>query len=116
MPIYKPGDHVLTFNWGKISKGDVVVFSTFLSFWGSGGSRRLQNRTKTDSGQALRLRSGRARMTDEDGLLRENIFYIKRVDKISGDLFYTSADNKNQSTRVYKVKKEQIVGKVFLKY
>lgn len=26
LPLYKPGDHVLTFNWGKFEKGDVVVF------------------------------------------------------------------------------------------
>lgn len=26
MPAFKPGDHVLTFNWLRVSKGDVVVF------------------------------------------------------------------------------------------
>ena len=26
LPVFKPGDHVLTFNWGKIKVGDVVVF------------------------------------------------------------------------------------------
>lgn len=26
VPVFKPGDHVLTFNWGKIQKGDVIVF------------------------------------------------------------------------------------------
>lgn len=26
LPSYKPGDHVLTFNWGKIAAGNVVVF------------------------------------------------------------------------------------------
>jgi len=26
LPAYSPGEHVLTFNWGRIGKGDVVVF------------------------------------------------------------------------------------------
>ena len=26
MPAYKPGDHVLTFNWVGVKKGDVIVF------------------------------------------------------------------------------------------
>lgn len=26
LPSYKPGDHVLTFNWTNVKKGDVVVF------------------------------------------------------------------------------------------
>lgn len=26
MPAYKPGDHVLTFNWGMIKPSDVIVF------------------------------------------------------------------------------------------
>ena len=26
LPVYKPGDHVLTFNWQSVKKGDVVVF------------------------------------------------------------------------------------------
>lgn len=27
VPAFKPGDHVLTFNWGFVDVGDVVVFS-----------------------------------------------------------------------------------------
>lgn len=26
MPAFKPGDHVLTFNWGSVKVSDVVVF------------------------------------------------------------------------------------------
>lgn len=26
VPVYKPGDHVLTFNWGRIKVGEVVTF------------------------------------------------------------------------------------------
>lgn len=26
IPLYKPGNHVLTFNWTKIRVGDVIVF------------------------------------------------------------------------------------------
>ena len=26
LPKYKPGDHVMTFNWGSIKEKDVVVF------------------------------------------------------------------------------------------
>ena len=26
MPAFKPGDHVLTFNWGKYRKNDLIVF------------------------------------------------------------------------------------------
>lgn len=26
LPLYKPGEHVLTWNWGQVGKGDVVVF------------------------------------------------------------------------------------------
>lgn len=34
LPLYKPGDHVLTFNWHKIRKNDVVVFqATSLSHY-----------------------------------------------------------------------------------
>lgn len=27
LPTYKPGDHVVTFNWGNIHDHDVIVFS-----------------------------------------------------------------------------------------
>lgn len=29
-PAYKPGDHVLTFNWGYIKAGDVIAFDVGL--------------------------------------------------------------------------------------
>lgn len=33
LPGYQPGDHVLTFNWGKITAGNIVVFrSPFYHF------------------------------------------------------------------------------------
>lgn len=28
LPDFKPGDHLLTFNWGKIKVGDVIVFTS----------------------------------------------------------------------------------------
>ena len=74
MPAFRPGDHVLTFNWGRIDLGDVVVFN----------------------------------------LEGKNL--IKRVDKIVDNCLYISGDNKKQSSKMEPVKKDQIVGKVILKY
>ena len=74
MPAFRPGDHVLTFNWGRIDPGDVVVFN----------------------------------------LEGKNL--IKRVDKIVDNCLYISGDNKKQSSKMEPVKKDQIVGKVILKY
>lgn len=74
IPLYKPGDHVLTYNWPRIKKGDVIVF--------------------TDRGMKL----------------------IKRVVAIDGDSFYVSGDNKKESSKVGPVRKDEIVGKVLLKY
>lgn len=28
LPVYAPGDHILTFNWGRISSGDIIAFNT----------------------------------------------------------------------------------------
>ena len=78
MPALKPGDHVLTFNWGKYRKNDLIVFK----------------RNEAAKGQ----------------------YYLKRVDNVKGDQVMASAENKKISTRVYKVNRGQIVGKVILKY
>ena len=32
-PAYKPGDHVLTFNWGKLGIGNAVVFRKGAKFY-----------------------------------------------------------------------------------
>ena len=78
MPAFKSGDHVLTFNWGKYRKNDLIVFK----------------RNEAAKGQ----------------------YYLKRVDNVKGDQVMASAENKKISTRVYKVNRGQIVGKVILKY
>lgn len=43
-------------------------------------------------------------------------FFIKRVDKISGDFVYVSGDNKAKSSKIGPIKTEDIIGRVFMKY
>lgn len=40
VPVFMPGDHVLTFNWARVSKGDVIVFK-------SAGEKYIKRITKT---------------------------------------------------------------------
>lgn len=40
VPVFMPGDHVLTFNWVRVSKGDVIVFK-------SAGKKYIKRITKT---------------------------------------------------------------------
>jgi len=44
-PLYKPGDHIVTFNWGKISIDEVVVF-------GAGNTYYLKRIDKLVGGDA----------------------------------------------------------------
>lgn len=74
IPAFKPGDHVLTFNWADINKGDVIAFR------------------------------------------QDSSCYIKRIDRIDGVLIYVSGDNRKESFGMKPIKKEQIVGKVILRY
>lgn len=74
LPKYKSGDHVLTFNWGRVKSGDVFVF------------------------------------------IKDKVNYIKRVDKIEDDFVYLSGDNKEKASKIWKIEKSKIIGKVVLKY
>ena len=42
VPVFMPGDHVLTFNWARVSKGDVIVFK-------SDGKKYIKRITKIKS-------------------------------------------------------------------
>jgi signal peptidase I len=102
-PYLREGDHVLTFNWGKVKEGDVVVFRFF-----------------TEKGSPMQrpgLGQGDAR---EKGLALDKAnhatYYIKRITKISGQSVFVQGDNKKLSSKVGPIKKGQIIGKVVLKY
>lgn len=74
LPYYKPGDHVLTFNWIFYKTKDVIVFA--------------------QRGQ----------------------YFIKRIDKIGEKKIYVYGDNKRESAKIKPVSKDQIIGRVVLKY
>jgi len=46
----------------------------------------------------------------------DNKYYIKRIERISGDLIYVSGDNKSQTALFEPVDKVKVVGKVVFKY
>lgn len=73
-PVFSEFDRVLTFNYGKIQKGSVIVFE--------------------EAGESL----------------------IKRVKTLSRDNVVAESDNKAKAKRVYKIKRADVVGRVFLKY
>ena len=105
-PSYFEGDRVLTFNWGKIYKGNVVVYEDpnyNLSFW---GVKRLQNPFRFEAD------SGLARMTSPEKIK----YFIKRIDKIQGGQIFVSGDNKSFSSKVGPITQEEIMGKVIWKY
>lgn len=43
-------------------------------------------------------------------------YFIKRVDKIDGNLVYISGDNKAKSSKIGPIKMSDIVGRVVIKY
>ncbi len=87
LPAFLPGDHVVTFNWGRINVGDVVVFKTPRSHLVVVPARR-------DLGQ----------------------HYIKRVCKISTGKIQVVGDNKKASVRMPAVFLSNVVGTVVWKY
>lgn len=42
--------------------------------------------------------------------------YLKRINKVVGDLIYVAGDNKRESLQIDPIKRSQIVGKVIRKY
>ena len=74
LPAFSAGDHVLTFNCGRLKRGDVVV---------------------------IRLKE---------------TFFVKRIDKFVDNYVYVSGDNILKSSKLKPLKREQIIGKVILKY
>lgn len=102
-PVYKSGDRVVVFNWGKFKGGDVVVFRTSMSLREerSNLKRRLPRNPSND-----------LRIPRND----EKIYMIKRIDKIDNGLIFVSGDNAKSSSKIGPVKLDQIVGKVILKY
>lgn len=99
MPHYKPGDHLLTFNWGKVKKGDVIIFNRHPQ--GTGGSV-LMSRERDFS-----------TMSQKDKAMN---CLIKRIDKIEGKLVFVSGDNKLSTSLIGPISLDQIIGKVILKY
>ena len=76
-PALKQGDRVLTFNFGKPIRGDLVV------------------------------------------VRKNSMEIIKRVEKVSGNSFFVAGDNLEHSTdsrHFGLVKRNEIVGKVLMKY
>lgn len=98
-PYFNPGDHVFTFNWGKVKKGDAIVFNRHPE--GTEGSV-LKSRERDSS-----------TMSQKDKAIN---YLIKRIDKIEGKLFFISGDNKVATSLIGPIKKIQIIGKVILKY
>ena len=84
-PTLKEGQEVLTFNWGKVKKRDVVV---------------VKSATRSaSSGRALKVQSE----------------IIKRVQKIIDNKVYLVGDNKDQSTdsrHFGPMDQSQVIGKV----
>lgn len=106
IPTYKPGDHVLTFNWGKIKKGDVVVF--ILPYRHPGVV--MTTRGSGDSIDPLGFQN------DKKNKQNERLMYVKRVEEISNDLVYVVGDNRKESAKFGSIRTRQIIGKVVLKY
>ena len=90
LPSYRPGDHVLTYNWGKIGKGDVVVFRAPPGHF-------IKRVDKYVDPSIRKLTQG------------------KHYNKVY-NYVYVSGDNKRQSAKVKPIKAARIVGKVILKY
>jgi len=87
LPVYKPGDHVVTFNWKRIAVGDVVVFKT--------------------------TRSRLALAPVRKGLER---FYIKRVISTRNKMVYVAGDNWRESAKMPPISNLDLIGKVIGKY
>ncbi len=66
MPIYKPGDHVLIFNWGGFYAGDVVVFK-------KGGKNLIKRITKTSDGQIYVRGDNKVKSVVVDPIKQEDV-------------------------------------------
>ncbi len=73
-PALYDGDRVVTYNFGGIKRGSVIVFKY------------------------------------------KKTIYVKRVDKVIDDKVFVSGDNKKLSSKVEPISKEQIIGRVVLRY
>ena len=73
-PAFCDGDRVITFNYGNIKTGSVVVFNY------------------------------------------KNSIFVKRIDRVIGDKVFVLGDNKKLSTKIKPISKEQIIGRVVLRY
>lgn len=100
VPAYKPGDHVLTFNWGKIKVGDVIVFLP---------TRRHPDPASDGEG-SVSLRFFADAQNDK------RAYFIKRIDKFVYNYVYISGDNKREGSKIRPVARERVIGKVVLKY
>lgn len=130
-PEYKPGDHVLTFNWGRLQSGDVVVF---IENRHPGGNvvtdkQSLLSGESRISGEILRSLSSDKRTADlrissldsiaslqNDKAGKRYKYLIKRVDRLDENLVFVSGDNTERSSKIGPVRLNQIIGKVILKY
>lgn len=87
LPTYKSDDHVVTFNWGKVRRGKVIVFRVSRSLLAGASARR-------DLDQC----------------------YIKRVVSVKGNRVYVAGDNKKASANMLAIFKSQVIGRVICKY
>lgn len=107
VPAYKPGDHVLTFNWVLPKVGDVVVFRI---------SSRHPGVTTTTRSELVSRKFEIGSIMDSFALLQNDKNYLKRIKKITKNEIFVEGDNSKVSSKMAPVKKYQVVGKVILKY
>lgn len=98
-PQFSEGDRVLTFNWIKPKKGDVVVFCL----------SDVRHHEPPQAGRRI-LRFFTGVQNDK------KIYYIKRVQKISDSKIIAVGDNKPMSSKIGPIKLNQIIGKVVMRY
>jgi len=47
---------------------------------------------------------------------QNNNYFLKRVERLRGDLIWVLGDNREMSSRLASIKKTQVIGRVVLKY
>lgn len=99
-PAFVELDRVLTYNWGPIVKGSVIVFRE--------PSRHPEAQAE-GSNSSLNRFFALLRMTN-------NTYFIKRVKVLYNDHVVAVSDNKKLAKKEYMVKMADVIGRVFLKY
>jgi phage repressor protein C with HTH and peptisase S24 domain len=87
LPRYKSGDHVVTFNWGMVKAGDVIVFKV-----------------------------SRSHLAVEPAKRDLDQHYVKRVVKINRVKVSIAGDNVKESAKMPLVQVADVIGKVIWRY